>query len=780
MIRDRLLLVSCLALLCLGQLVSRTHAIDITDLQRSPSSFSYYALGHLVPTNGGSGPNSAARHVFNPNIRLPMLIDPAKGEHMYCNSQIFGYGGNGWGQIKAPRGSGSNDPRNYQFPDMTNICEIRGEKTAPSVCPTKTIHQGQDCRPPTPVDQKYAGVAVEDGTSYFQGGQSNVVVLTGKSKIIWNYLHMRDIAPDGAKASGQKLGMVSNYLTGGTSIHLHLEAKIVSGRSYKHVDPLPSLIVAYQKALGNSYAIDDQGDLAFDPRYEIKEGATSVDDPTPSRSSCAGENEASIGTEALYAFSSLWCHNGSVVGLVKNGTRRDFIYFKPRRDLAVLVRDDPVLFTGQTDNMSYTGKASHYGARCGNQQFEVSGPVASSFQHVSVSGRRKVFSAGVAPDGTPECRYVHADQRLEFTYIGEYAETPAPPLENAPVEIPFPSETCKGVVLADTPSSVSGMVFDNYWFHNCSIVGLVKAADGGRRMFFVRPRTDLATAAAREAAVFRGRVFGDRYEGETIQFSKACGDFYYDVSGPVDPDRRGIRLSGARPVFASSGGTCKKLEPEPSCLRFTYAGETMKDALSRPLSGEKCPPEANGRPMANDDSTLDLSADCVPKSVCSNNFPALTPRAEPGEYAVKGFGYITAWPGYKVSETFRDKNGFVIPGFISRVAGSGIWWYWMRERAGYAADGRPTFRALARAYAGIANDQDPAVVNYANAYRIHSRLYFGRQIGIDEAIDLSDPVSRWDLAQTMFHHEAGRRVAEVSQTIFEQGLRLAEERMRKN
>ncbi|HEV7252108.1 MAG TPA: hypothetical protein VGN97_03285 [Mesorhizobium sp.] len=779
----RSIVAASIAACALVSCASQALAIDITDLERSPSRFSYYALGHLVPTKGGTGPNSAPRHVVHPGIRLPMDINPAKGEHMYCNSQIFGYGGNGYGKLKAPSGKGSNDPRNYQFPWTTNTCEIRGAKDDPSVCPTKFIHQGQDCRPPKPLDQKYAGVAVENGTSYLQGGKSNTVALVGKSTIIWNYLHMRGLSAKGSKSAGQKLGMISDYYKGGTSIHLHIEAKVPTKKSFKHVDPLPSLIVAYQKALGNPYVVDEQGLLQFDPRFEIKQGASEVSEVAPGTSFCDAENQATLGTEQTHRFTSLWCHNGSIVGLVKDGARRQFVYYKPRKGMSLYVKGNPILFAGILDGMTYKGQAMHYSTRCGDQSFEVSGPVAVNFQHVTVSGRRKAFSKPDKPDGTPDCTPTFVQDQLEFSYIREFKDeqvpgTPEeePGAEPAPVQV---SEACKGVTLAEKPDSISGTKFDNYWFHNCSIIGLVKGSTGERRMYYVRPRSDIAAAVAREPAVFRGSSSAGRYEGETIQFNQTCGDLYYPVSGAIDADSRGVSLDGMKPRFKVENGVCRALEPQSVCHRFTYAGETLDEALALPVGGETCSPGSRTAPdLATDDGTMNLSNECKPKSVCSNNFPALTPKAEPKDYVAKGFKYLVEWPGYAINEEFRDKFGYVIPGFKSRVAGSGVWWYWMRARGNVAAKRAPTLRVLAKEYAGIDDGSHQTVLNYANAYRKHSIHYFGRQVGIDEKIDVSDPLNRWHLAQTMFHHEAGRRVPEVTEEIFQRGLRLAEEKLK--
>ena len=239
---------------------------------------------------------------------------------------------------------------------------------------------------------------------------------------------------------------------------------------YKHVDPLPSLIVAYQRALGNSFVIDADGMLEFNPRFEIRQGATSVGQTGQVPDvSCDGEQEQSIGTEATNSFTSLWCHNGSVVGLAKDGAVRKFVYYKPRRGLAEVVRDNPVLFEGVSDNTSYVGRARHYSSRCGDQLFDAKGPVSADFQHVAVSGQRKVFDQPNNPDGTPNCSFEFAEETLEFSYIKEYEPgtvvgVQPPPSGTATAQPSQLGADCGQVVLAPLPASLAGQTFDNFWF----------------------------------------------------------------------------------------------------------------------------------------------------------------------------------------------------------------------------------------------------------------------------------------------------------------------------
>ncbi len=599
------------AALAFASLSAPLNAIELKDVQRSKGSFSYYALGHHVPQNSGHRPIRRSRFVLNDSIVLPMKISPAAGEHMYCNSQVYGFGG-GMG----PAGTNANDLKNYAYPWMDNLCEDRGSKQYKGACPVKRIHQGQDCRPPQPQNNHYEAVAVEKGKIDSVGtDKSHTVRFTGDSQILWKYLHMRDRQPKGPKAQRAKLGNVSNYFRtnncGGhfsescTSIHLHLEAWTQLDGVYGPVDVLPSLIVANQKALGHSFQIDGSGDLVFDPRYEIKPGQTGVSDISPSVADCGGAlANPSIGTENRYNFSSLWCHNGSVMGLVADGEQRLFVYYKPRGGLAAFVSDDPELFSGRTDNNDYIGEARHYSSRCGNKLFDASGPVAADFRQVSVTGRRKVF------DQPGNCAFSFADETLQFFYMtsfdggapsgpavggnmpsedstpaGESTPAPADPATMQPVEI---DSSCGGTTLAPIPASVAGKGFANYWFHNCSIVGLADGPGDSRKIYYVRPRAQLVGPIDRQALLFDGAKQGRQYFGETIHFNTACGDRFYTVTGPIDEDGLGVTLSGERPVIDLVDGQCTVSLPRATCLRFTFAAATLAEALAAPLAKEPC------------------------------------------------------------------------------------------------------------------------------------------------------------------------------------------------
>ncbi len=422
-------------------------ADEFYKVRTSKTEFKYYDLGVHIPARGGRKPFPLARFVAAPGIGLPMEIDPKKGEHMYCNTQYYGLGGGaaptGPG---VPRGVDMNSEENYYFPWTTNFCEKRG-RSGDLVCGTQyQEHMGQDCRPASPrSNPKYWVTAVDDGEVITFGSSGGVASVVIKNKdYIWTYLHMtnRQVSKGQQVKKGQRLGQVWNVMQGGTTIHLHIELRYKDKNGYRSLDPLPSMIAAYHRALGNDYVINPDGTLAFDARYEIRDGTTP--DPVKPPALCSeSASRPTLGTEAQFTFVSLWCHNGSVMGLVEDGNARKIVYYKPKSDgLADTVRSDPVLIEGTVDGGPGTGKARHYSSRCGNRQYDVTGTTAADNKSITLTGERDSF-----PGKT--CSEVkRVSEKLEFAFVeaigAKPTEPPAP--EPAPVTPPQPPAPAPGPI----------------------------------------------------------------------------------------------------------------------------------------------------------------------------------------------------------------------------------------------------------------------------------------------------------------------------------------------
>ncbi len=185
--------------------------------------FAYYPPGNVLDKDKGRG-RSNDRFVYLPNIIFPLKLGDGRYPHM--NSQIWGYGGGGWGG-KGAAGGSESDRRNFDpMQQRDNYCEVRG--WAMPLCPAGAGHQGQDIRPPTFKDNAWEAVAVVDGT-ITNVTKNTTVQLKAKDGTDYYYLHMHPssivVKAGQSVKQGQVLGKVSKYMNGSpsTSLHLHFQ-----------------------------------------------------------------------------------------------------------------------------------------------------------------------------------------------------------------------------------------------------------------------------------------------------------------------------------------------------------------------------------------------------------------------------------------------------------------------------------------------------------------------------------------------------------------------------
>ena len=263
-----------------------------TTTQPAPSTtppaqvaFRYHPPGDLVPQDAGRGRKE--RKVWAPNMIFPVKIDGER--HAFLNSQIWGFGGGGWGG-KGAAGGAECDARNFDpMRQRDNYCEVR-DHTMP-LCPAGKGHQGQDIRPSTCKDNTWEVVAVVDGVITLVTSNTTVQ-LKGADGTEYRYLHMH---PDSITVDvgdrvkqGQVIGKISKYMNGSrqTTYHLHFDIvqRVAIGNQTARVLFVPgytSLINAYRKAKGLGSSVDADGNLIIDPRYEI--GAVGPIPPTPAK-----------------------------------------------------------------------------------------------------------------------------------------------------------------------------------------------------------------------------------------------------------------------------------------------------------------------------------------------------------------------------------------------------------------------------------------------------------------------------------------------------------------
>lgn len=110
------------------------------------------------------------------------------------------------------------------------------------------------------------------------------------------------------------------------------------------------------------------------------------------------------------AYGSFWDHNGSRMGLVADGSRRQFYYATPRAALVERgVQAGTLLFEGARRGNMYIGEARIFARPpCGEFTYAVEGPVSSDQRSVTMFGR--------APRVNERCQVTsYRDDTLVFT-----------------------------------------------------------------------------------------------------------------------------------------------------------------------------------------------------------------------------------------------------------------------------------------------------------------------------------------------------------------------------
>ncbi len=536
-------LASTLAILLVGT-AGLAHATKLEDLPHDPEKFSYYRLGEHVPPKAGYPNYLNPRTVIHDSIGLPIEVDPKRGKHMYCNPQLYNL--KPYDCFLTTKNPRSNNSVNLAFPWTSTFCERRWSSSQHTRACGKNeppAHQGTDCRPPTSEGNVHWAIAVEDGivaTKPTKGAAGwNVKLVGDASDILWTYRHGNE--PVVRKHQRLKKGERIMKISRQCPTHLHLESK----RNRFHMDNLPSLILAYQRALGVTPTPLIGRELAFDPRFEIASGCGNA------------EKYESIGTEEKYTFSSLWCHGGSIMGQVRDGNDITFVYYKPHPDMRESALRDPVLLHGATANGELNGQSIWYNRNCGDRRFAVAGKNTSPDKFIQVSGERLVFHSS-------DCHKTRKKREtLLFHYMRDFAPQSDPQDDDDVADDTTP-----------VPTPGDDSVNINYWIHNGSDMKLT--VRGKSRMFtYERPRPGLKGLVKKGTVLFEGTKYEGGYRGKAYWFASGCAPTSYDVRGPVEQSGTRIVLTGKRPKLASD---CTVEGTSDDRLVFTFRSQTPPPA----------------------------------------------------------------------------------------------------------------------------------------------------------------------------------------------------------
>jgi hypothetical protein len=141
--------------------------------------------------------------------------------------------------------------------------------------------------------------------------------------------------------------------------------------------------------------------------------------------------------------------------------------------------------------------------------------------------------------------------------------------------------TLDAVAQYPTQSATSARSF---WSHSGSVVYLV-ANGSSREFYYDQPRSGMLEAGARPGSLlFRGQSIKGAYVGTAYIFNRRCGQFPYEVSGPILDNYERVVLQGQAPRV---GADCRIWGYVNDTLEFTLLNS---DETSSPSVVGSIPP----------------------------------------------------------------------------------------------------------------------------------------------------------------------------------------------
>jgi hypothetical protein len=120
--------------------------------------------------------------------------------------------------------------------------------------------------------------------------------------------------------------------------------------------------------------------------------------------------------------------------------------------------------------------------------------------------------------------------------------------------------------VASTPPFGANAPQRTLWNHNGSVMYLV-ANGASREFYYDQPRPGMVEAGARPGSLlFRGQYIDGQYVGTAYIFNRTCGQFAYEVGGPVLDGYRRVLMRGNAPRVDSN---CKVFDHVADALEFS-------------------------------------------------------------------------------------------------------------------------------------------------------------------------------------------------------------------
>ncbi|MBB2688991.1 UNVERIFIED_ORG: murein DD-endopeptidase MepM/ murein hydrolase activator NlpD [Rhizobium esperanzae] len=336
--------------------------------------------------------------------------------------------------------------------------------------------------------------------------------------------------------------------------------------------------------------------------------------------------------------------------------------------------------------------------------------------------------------------------------------------------------------------NIDANTFDSIWIHNCSRVGFVVGPGDRRAFVYQRPRQGIQDLVASEPILFTGTLDQGGLQGQATQYSSHCGSQHFNVAGnqTQSGDDKTITLTGTR---SRRDINCAVTGSVAETLKFTF--------LEKPTAVGSSEPHI----VPSDRTTL---------SEITRNFLAITfYPSNDGNIVI--LPYFKSFPGILAEGGRLDSQGGLIPALSTDEGGVALSWTWIKRRAQFVKDTNFTPRLVAHSMAGVdptrctdelnafgaavgdaaqdveaANAADEAqsecnrVKEYLRGYigysggRNFAYEYFGRQVQIDEKLDMSNAEIRWNWMRTMYSHESGRAPV-IDRLAFDRGIAFGDD-----
>jgi hypothetical protein len=460
--------------------------------------------------------------------------------------------------------------------------------------------------------------------------------------------------------------------------------------------------------------------------------------------------------------------------VVRNGTRSvRYLHMHPESISAAGIKKGARVSQGQT-----LGRVSCYmGGKCQTSQhlhFDAHAGVSSSgnFYHVYPSLIAAYRRAWGLDDGIQNGVLKRDTKREIDVPASEGGFVPRPEVPN--------TERCKNVSVTAPLNSVDSSSLSSLWLHNCSVVGLVSDSKAGTRSFvYYQPKTSIFELVRNDPILFKGSTSGGHYSGHAKTYSTKCGALSFAVSGPVQ-DHAGVPVVAVAGLRPRRDSKCNQISSKNETLVFKYLGKVGNAAVPKPPA----------LPANPDRTTL---------SETTRNFLAITFYPDE-DGKINLLPYVAHYPGLSEDQGKLDSKGGLIPTMKTDEAGVGISWVWIQRRARFVdalstsprqiahsmagvdpsvcgSDVRPTSAALrnlgedkAMRYCRSVSAYLRGYVGFANG-RNFAADYFGRDVGVDETLNLAQPDVAFAWMRTMYSHESGKP-AIISKEVFARGQRL--------